>query len=453
MKKADRYLYIIPFQDKFIVYRPLKPLAFVANRAMVNLALSLAGETGSPADGEQDEASRFLETIGFCEPDPPPPLVSARETPFRPTIAVLFTTTACNFRCVYCYASGGENSVLTLPLKTGQAAIDCAHDNAREKGEDFFSVGFHGGGEPTLPENLFRELLNYCRKKDIPCKISLATNGYWTDRERDWILDHVDSVSLSFDGAENVQNRQRPMAGGGRTYAGVLRTIREMDRRGTSYGIRLTVTDASIDELADSMDFLCRETSCPIFQVEPAFGHGRAMNSGTRLSDNERFAAAFLAAFDIARAFGRHCYYSGARPWAITPVFCQAVDKALIVTPEGRLGSCYEVYSPDHALAGEFFFGRIGQTGKPVVDERVRENLNARISQRRALCTDCFCYWHCAGDCPSKTMGPGEGNHLIFGKRCDLNKSITRELLARYIADAGGVWRGEMREKRILWGE
>jgi uncharacterized protein len=218
-----------------------------------------------------------------------------------------------------------------------------------------------------------------------------------------------------------------------------------MDQRKFPYGIRMTVTDDSLEFLASGVQFLCQETACPTFQIEPAFHHGRATSKGTGLHQQEQFATAFLEAYDIAKSFGRHLYYSGARPWLITNQFCQAPERALVVTPDGALTACYEIYSGDHALFRDFFFGNLSATGTMNIDSEIRQRFFEKLQARRALCADCFCYWHCAGDCPSKTFSSDDDGHLYFGARCDLNRLITKELLIRYIADNNGLWQGAIK--------
>jgi len=116
-ERKGRHLYIIPFQDRFILYRPLQPLAFVADRAVNDLALSFADLETVASGKNNDEARRFLKAVGVDDPDFPMPEGAGR-TPFKPTIVVLFTTAACNVRCIDCYASGGENETIGLPFET-----------------------------------------------------------------------------------------------------------------------------------------------------------------------------------------------------------------------------------------------------------------------------------------------------------------------------------------------
>ena len=436
------YIYAIPYQSKYIVYCPLKHLAFIANAALVNLIFKISANPFFSQKNGHENASQFLESIGFWKPEPPAPFAPVPDEPFKPTIAVLFLTTACNFRCIYCYASGGEGTSQYLSFERGCRAIDAVCQNALSVGQDYFELGFHGGGEPTLARENFRKLIEYARTKELPCHITVASHGFWNADERDWNLDHLDGLSLSFDGIRDVQNRQRPLVSGQGSFQTVMETIKAMDQRNFPYGIRMTVTDESINSLARSLEFLCKETSCQTFQVEPAFDHGRATYNQTALRQNERFAAAFLEAYDVAVSSGRHLYYSGARPWAMTSRFCQAPERALVVTPLGALSACYEIYDENHSLSHDFLLGHLSENGDLDIDLAARKKFLKKLQERRSLCEDCFCYWHCAGDCPAKTFTTDNDGHLRFGERCELNRLITKELLIRYISDGDGIWQG-----------
>ena len=427
------YCYTIPYRDKFIIYRPLAGLAFLANAALVNFIEDCLNRPGR-GPVPDNETTRFLQDLGFFEPDPPPPVSVSDASVFEPVTAVLFLTTQCNFRCTYCYASGGEQEPVRGSLELGRRAIDLVRENAARKGDDHFVLGFHGGGEPSLEKDLLRALIPYARRGNPPCRISLTSNGYWDDEWREWLFNNIDEFSLSFDGDRPTQDRQRPLASGRGSFDGVMKTIRGLDQRGLSYGIRLTVTDESAPLLPENIHFLIKETGCPVFQAEPAFDHGRARNNGSALKNSEAFVRFFMEAHDLASEAGRTIYYSGARPWVLTDRFCQAPDKALIVGPQGFLTACYEIFGPSHFLADRFFFGRLSEENGLEVDAGRRQALDLALRERRAECEGCFCYWHCAGDCPSKAFS---GCDL---ERCFVNRSITRELIIRRMIEGDGLW-------------
>ena len=438
------FLYMIPFQGKYIIYRPLLPLAFVGNRAMADLCSRLYADSSALIGKDERQAYDFLKAAGFLNPDGPPPASSAEGSVYKPTTCVLFPTTRCNLGCTYCYAHGGDNRRQTLPLSMARAAILKICEHAMEQGLERYSLCFHGGGEPTMAWSFLKKCVAYARQQPLPVSTNLTTNGVWTAEKRAWLLDNIDEISLSFDGPAAIQNRQRPLRSGKGSFVQVMKTIEEMDRQGKSYGIRVTVTEENIADIPEIVAFICSETGTCALQVEPAFNYGRARRNRLAVETEEQFARAFLEGFDIACEHRRHMYYSGARPWLLTDRFCEAFSKALIVGPDGFITSCYEVCSRDHDLAGNFHFGNMGRNGGLTLNLQVRSDLLARIGERRQTCRDCFCYFHCAGDCPSKTFSQAMMGFPARGSRCRLNQTITKELIGRYILQGQGIWKGRL---------
>lgn len=437
------HLYTIPYQDKYIIYRPLRRLAFVGNRAMTQLCSRIQIGSTIPVQADESAAYRFLKTIGFLENDPPFPEDAKESETFQPTVCVLFLTNQCNLRCIYCYANGGDNHPEMMAVSMARAAIDKVCHNALNQKLKRYSLCFHGGGEPTMAWPLLKSCVEYARQKELPAEINLTSNGIWNEGQRSWLLDNIDEISLSFDGLPQIQDKQRPLRVGGPSSQMVMETIRELERRNKSYGIRVTVTDYSINRLSDIVTFLCQETGAHAFQIEPAFNHGRARLGKQALLQNESFAEAFMAGYDIAQQHNRQMYYSGSRPRLLTNRFCEAFSKALIVGPDGFITACYEVCSKEHELSRVFIFGAMGQEGTISLNGQVRESFLAHISERKKTCRDCFCYFHCAGDCPSKTFTLEPHGHLQHGSRCDLNRTITKELIIRFVHEGNGIWQGD----------
>lgn len=435
-------LYTIPYQDKFLIYRPLRKLAFIGNGAMANLCDELSKKSPEAARSD-DEATRFLEAAGFFEPDAPPSGDGGDPLGYRPTVCVLFLTQRCNLRCVYCYAHGGDGGKAPdMDPELARLAIGEACRNAVESGRAGFEVCFHGGGEPTEAWSLLKSAVEHARRAPLKATINLTSNGAWTPSKRSWIMANIDQVSLSFDGLPEVQNSQRPKKSGEGSHALVWRAIKALDAARLPYGIRLTVTDQFVSRLPENIRHLCDETGAGGFQVEPAFAQGRGKSDKMALKRQAKFAQYFMEAYDMAAERKRHMYYSGARPWLITSRFCEAHHSALVVGHDGFLAFCYEVCGRDHELAGDFIFGQLGEGGGAVIDEGKRRSFLEKIERRREGCQSCFCFYHCAGDCPAKTFSKASGE-LSRSARCWLNRELTKSLLVRYVEAGGGLWMGE----------
>ncbi len=426
-------LYVIPFEDRFLVYRPLRRLAFIGNAALVRYLQDSATREERP----QESIEAFLAAIRFWEPDPPSPPEWHPSDEHRPTHAVLLMTSLCNLRCAYCYASAGDGPHLSMSLPIARATIDAVSQHARARGLQSFGVSFHGGGEPILNWEVFREAIAYAKSKDLPCRFSLATNGVWTPKQRDTILENIHNVTLSFDGVREVQDLQRPRANGRGSFDAVMETVAALDASTVRYGVRITTTPETFHLLAASVELLCQKTRCSTFQVEPCYSSIRGEHRDPTPEEALAFARAFRDALGVARGAERQFSYSGARPWAITAAFCEAPETALVVTPEGDVVTCYETHDRRHPLISRFTIGRVSEQGVSVDMAKVRSFASMQAA-RRSSCEGCFSYWHCGGDCATRCfISPGESRG-----RCVANREITRDLLAACVEAGDGVWMG-----------
>ena len=436
--------HLIPVQDKFIIYRPLLKLAFIGNRAMADLALQVADtQAGGKLQGPP-EALAFLRSTGFTAPDPTPPPTLDPQAAFHPTSAALLMTGRCNLRCIYCYAHGGEKGGPDLPLPAATAVIDAVCANALALGQADFEVTFHGGGEPTLAWETLKAAAAYARRCKLPARLNLVSNGVWNQPQREWVVGNLDGLTISMDGGRETQDRQRPFPSGKGSFEAVMQTLGFLEQVRFGYGIRVTATPERFAELPADVDFFCRKTGCQSIHIEPAFASQRGAHHAPDPAQAQAFSEAFLAAYDIAHAAGRTLFYSGARPWLLSNSFCTApLGGGLTVNPGGEIVACYEITDRDHPLAEASTFGRWGSDPVTLqVDENARRAFVQRIADRRAVCRDCFAYWHCAGDCytrafPVENALPGQPY-----ARCAVNQAITAGLLLRYIAEGGGVYRG-----------
>lgn len=429
---AGKPLYIIPFQDKYLIYRPLIGILFLGNRAMADCAVKFCTLHDRQVLADVPEVLDFFERIGFTQEDPPePPEPNLKE--FMPTSAALLMSNRCNLRCIYCYANGGETNNLDLDPAIAQRAIDTVCDNAQKLGKDQFSVTFHGGGEPTLHWDAMLDLARYARRKPLRSTLHIVTNACWNEDHGKWLMEWIDGMTISMDGASETQNLQRPLPGGKPSFDRVMRSVEQLSKAGYPFNIRMTVIPERFEKLPEDVRFLCEHTGCREIQAEPAFYQVRGAHGTAFREQGQRFADAFLEAWQIAIDCGRFLYYSGARPEGVTSVFCQApLGESLTVNPLGQVTGCYETTGRDGQCGG--VFGHAGANGI-YIDEETRIKQMNEILHRKDKCRECFCYYHCAGDCFTRGIPGGSGEWPY--NRCDINRAITLELLLRRLA-AGG---------------
>ena len=435
---------ITPVQDNYLIYRPLRKIAFIGNQAMVDLVLQLSKRSTGDLPQGDPEVLAFLNSIGFFRPDFQVPAAVNMEAGFTPTSAALLMTGRCNLRCVYCYASGGEKADADLPEEYACAAIDQVCNNAIALGRPEFDVTFHGGGEPSLAWKTMQTAAAYARSRTLPAQLSMVSNGIWSDVLLDWVTHNLDGVTISMDGRKNTQDAQRPYANGKGSFDAVMKTIQGLDRAGFNYHIRITSTPEYFKDLPGDVEFFCHETGCQNIQVEPCFHSKRGSHPIPSQQQADAFSEAFLSAYDIARETGHLLYYSGARPWILTRSFCSApYGSALTINPAGEVVACYEITDAGHPLAQSSTFGQYDeQTSSFVIDQEKRKSFVSSLQQRSSLCKDCICFWHCAGDCYTRGIRVHSEDTSMPYARCAVNRQITLGLLMRAIAAGKGVFQG-----------
>lgn len=435
-------IFIIPLPEQsFLVYAPLRRAAFVANREIVNFLADLKEESfdeSADADGSLVEFLRRMEILDAAPEELP--VTEFKGAP-EPTSVTLFLTTACNLRCTYCYASAGDTPTKNMPLEVAKSGIDFVANNAAKKGVPFFEVLYHGGGEPTVNWRTLTESFYYAKEKaeelNLGVRAASASNGVLKDAQIDWIIENLDSVNISFDGLPASHDRHRlTVLGQGSSHL-VMHAIRRFDEANFPYGLRVTVTRDQIENLPDSIEFICSNFDVQEIQVEPAYQLGRWTNAPS--AETEDFIASYREAQGRARAYGREITYSAARLGLLTNHFCGVSQDSFALSPDGNVSSCYEVFSEDNPWANFFFYGKPEkEKGKYRFSLPVLNNLRNLAVQNREFCQGCFAKWSCAGDCFHKSLTINGGEEFQGSDRCHITRELTKDQILEKIALAGG---------------
>jgi len=443
-------LHLIPLEaeegDRYILYRPLLRLAFIGNRSMARLALRYGDSPPSADELQRQEALQFLEQIGFFTPDNPP----VKNKPGLSN-AVLLLTNRCRMRCSYCYAAAGESLPKKLSVNTGKLVIDQVHEQAIKNKQSEYHIDFHGGGEPTIEWETLQELVQYARSKPVRAKISVTSNAIWSETQARWLIDNLDFISVSMDGAPDTQDSQRPLRDRQPSSPIVMRSLQQLDETGFKYGIRMT-TCSPWKQLKEDVRYILSNTRCRSIQVEPAFNTRRGEHRLPDPAQGKAFVQAFLSAYEVAKTYQASLAYSGARPKTITSTFCSAPFSALVVNPQDQIVACYEIADQEHPFAEIATFGRIANN-EVMLDQLARDRFHGLLGERFSTCRDCFCHWTCAGDCFARAFANEPNGHLFKSQRCNINREITQYLLLDLIQGNQGVWRGSLAENEVsLYG-
>ena len=440
-----------------ILYAPLGQLMARVNESAASCALAYAADHAVLAKMSADERAVVdeLAAHGFFDEQPLPQGDGA----FQPTQVTLFPTNRCNLRCSYCYAFGGEGGASGEPLvemdpAVARAAIDLVAGNARalaDEGADMrsFVVSVHGNGEPFCAFGLMREIVRYGREAServgIPVVFNTATNGVLTDEQLAFVAENFDSVNFSFDGLPAFQDANRPMAGGGGSFAAIDRSMRALQEAGVPFGIRTTVTADMVKRMPDIVAFVADHyPAAEQIHFEPVWECGRCTTSADAMPSAAAFTESYRASLAVARGRGMKLVYSGARQDLVCDAFCKVGNGGFTVTPSGDVTACYEVSYSSDPRSRRFFFGRYDAlAGRFVFDRKKLAELALLNVRNYPYCRDCFCKWHCAGDCAAKVLDGIAPHEHAGSSRCEVNRALTLDQIRDMLDMSPSKERGE----------
>lgn len=423
MKTIKSELFLLRDDNGPILYAPLKSLSARINDSAVNSVVRRI--EGTALLPEDEPVVQMLEEHGFFKDD-----VLCEEQITPPTEVTLFLSDGCNLRCRYCYASA-EKIRHVMPPEVGKAAVDFIVANAVSAGAESIAVGFHGNGEPFTAFSLMKEICRYAREKaeenGLQVRLYSASNGCWSEEIADWAMAWLDNLNISFDGTEEMQNQQRPLPDGSPSFPLVDRTLRRLNDAGKSFGIRATLTSESVRRLPEIAAFIRdRYPNCNQLHVEPVWESGRSIRSAVHTPDADDFIESFIQAQKVLEQSRIRLVFSAVKGEQTSVVFCGASRDSFVVTAEGLVTACFEVCEACDERASLFIYGKYDPAvGGFVFDDRKREALHRLTVNNIPYCQDCFCKYHCCGDCPAKLIGAGAPETHCGSVRCEMTRALT----------------------------
>ena len=417
--KTGDDLFVIPVtDDNFILYSPLRRLALRANRAEVRKISSfIKNSQVCQSDPFYDKINR----LGLLEPLDQSGTAGRYSSSIHPfSTLTLSLTHECNLDCVYCFDDGITlKSRLSTQIIT--AALDKVTAECKTLQKNDLQVSLRGTGEPLLHWDLLVQTVEMAESKaasaGLSAKFWLVTNGTLINKERArYLKDHHFHLTLSMDGFDWIQNRQRPYRDGSGTFDDVMSGIEYLNQFSVPFDIRASVTSLGIDHLEDIIRFFARYVlpSGGKVRFEPAEIYDPTVATQLARFSADRFIESFKKAVQLGEKHQLEVFYSG--DLQDIPYLYGANEGIFCVLPTGKASACTRVTRQDDPLADAFFYADYDPVTKGFMidEERLDQLRKLGLSDQTPPCLDCFCKWHCAGHCISARLSPGMGT----GKPC-----------------------------------
>jgi len=318
---------------------------------------------------------------------------------------------SCNLSCSYCYADegrfGGHASMMSM--ETARAAIDRLFDDARGQR---VTVGFIGG-EPFLNREVLYSSVEHARirSRETGAKVgfSVTTNGTLLNgHDLDLLRQHPFAVSVSLDGAADVNDQNRRSRNGASGFELALRALKPLLRDPGKARItaRSTITrqdlrvlervealaDAGFSEVGVSPlrtspapNLVLQERDWPAL-LQEMMRAGEAERQRLHQGGELRFSNLAVAMKQLHAGYCK-------------PLPCGAAASYVSVSARGEYFTCHRtVDDPRFSL---------GNTVHGLSLEDRETFLRARHVDRQEPCRSCWARYLCGGGCHAEVLRAG----------------------------------------------
>lgn len=361
-----------------------------------------------------------------------------------------FLTTRCNLCCRYCYNAKERNAIeeKSIPLEIAYSAIDWYFKTNPSR-----HIRFYGPGEPTQEFDKMKRITEYAKKHHDGGErvtVEIQTNGVFTHEVRDWLLDNMNIIWMSFDGMKDVQNNNRPLnpkysdVFGGKSSADVLEeNVRLLnsnkEKRNLIVGARVTVTDDSIAKQREMVDYFYNLGIRYVWTNPLFYSVGqipvckdKAKQSSYHF-DMDAYIESYLDAYYYAKQKNMFwgsfltINFDGESAYHCR---CCIPQSAPHITPDGYISACDMVVLGSEAYHMDIFV--VGKWNKDkkefeLYEDRIKA-LNDRKSTLMKHCQNCIAKLHCGGYCLGETVnetGVLDGQNVI---KCNAVRKLLKEL-------------------------
>ncbi len=216
----------------------------------------------------------------------------------------LHPTRLCNLACLHCYSESGPKEKAALDLESLLVALPLL----KAEGYNVISLS---GGEPLVYAPLLT-LIDEAHANGF--RVTLITNGLFSDKRMDEVASRVDGMAISFDGLAPTHNRLRGRADAFERSSAALARLADGGRPPAA---AISLTRDALPELPDLADHLVG-VGAKALQVRPVALAGRARTmqdlSSYTPSDQLRLYLIVLALQEeLAEQAAVHCDLAPAR--------------------------------------------------------------------------------------------------------------------------------------------
>ncbi len=439
------HIFAVPVMEQWLIHAPLHGVSALVNKAAV---------TGL-STGSQKSADKKIKGLLALLDEETENIPRTNEGPAQPEFLGIIATRSCNLNCGYCGFGACEAAAADqMDLATAAFAVDWMVEHVQSIGRKSLDIHFFGG-EPFLAPEVVDTVVHHARSRAARCglipRFEAATNGFFDEARCQFVGDYLDTVVLSFDGPEEIQNRYRPRKSGEGSYRVVARNAYLLGKSPARLCIRVCVTRETVSCLDQITNWFCKTFQPCMIDFEILRPTAESESAGLSPPDPWEFASMCLRSMAAASRAGVTPVYAAASIETLRHSFCPVGRDTLILSPERRINACYLLEQDWKNRGLDLNLGYMDDAGTMNLDQSAIDRVR-KTTLAPGKCQRCLGRWHCAGGCRVANTYPGCPDE--YDNFCIQTRIITAYRLLQDLGrhhEAEHLLRDRGAQERLAW--
>ena len=320
-------------------------------------------------------------------------------------VAYFLLTSACNFRCKYCFVETRMKEPVEISMSK-RIATKALELLKRTVSENPVSIVFYGG-EPLLKFDVLQHVVACAKEMQLNTNYVMVTNGsVMNDGIAEFLKHNHFEVGISLDGEKGINDSMRIDSYGEGTFDKITTTIEKLLLHNITPGISCTLSKHNADNPGGIMDCLKKyHLPCVSFNLP-------APNGNVSIDDNERKALVrnLMAAETELLKEGvledkvvdrRLRAFIEKNIWLRD---CAAYGQQIVFMPNGTIGVCHGLW-PDKENSGSntYFDLDVSFSGN-LADHPNWKEWASRTTFNMPQCWNCPAISLCGGGCAKNAI-------------------------------------------------
>lgn len=255
----------------------------------------------------------------------------------------LSVTENCNLCCKYCYInSRGNKNNNKMPFGVASKAIHQFYANFKNIDRQPPVIWFYGG-EPLLCESLIKDCIELIIELDKETKkipdVVITTNGtLFPEKAIDLIINRNVAISISLDGVNEFNDKNRVFKNGKNSFKKVDETIKKFNKKNVNLLAGAVITSDTIKGVLPLIDY-CKDNNIrslsinfPRFLIDMHLDYKKMASLILELESYAFENGVILDGFWRDILISLKCNHS--------PAFCAAIGSEINIKPDGSIRLC-----------------------------------------------------------------------------------------------------------------